>query len=347
VPARLAIVLAVGSLALAVTSEAFADPIPVEPTEGSQFTARVGQITFQAQAAPVPSPARMDFYVSRDADVGSGGKLLNPIDTFHAGPVGAPPAVYEATRGSDANWPNKPGTYYWQAAYHNCLRADPNCFGPIQSLTINALPPPTLTLPTDGATIPFGGQMIFAVQDQPSYSHDGARLNIEFSRRADLAPDGTFAHPLFIVPRRGSGVGGGVYHYNFTRPFTNDPGTYYWTVERSDCAAEPDCYVSDEEVRSFTVALPVVGSPPNTRLTRHPGHRTHRRKVTFRFTSSFPDASFECFYTGGWTPCRSPQRFRHLKPGRYRFKVRAIANGRRDPTPAKFLFKIVRRHRRH
>ena len=113
------------------------------------------------------------------------------------------------------------------------------------------------------------------------------------------------------------------------------------------CAAEPACDVTDEEVRSFTVAPPVVGGPPNTRLTRHPGHRTHRRKVTFRFSSSLPGASFECFYTGGWTPCESPQRFRHLKPGRYRFKVRAVANGQRDPTPAKFLFKVVRRHRRH
>ena len=210
----------------------------------------------------------MDFYVSRDTDVGPDGKLLNPIDTFHAGPVGAPPALYTATPGSDANWPNKPGTYHWQAAYHNCMRADPNCYGPIQSLTIDPLPPPTQSLPTDGATIPFGGQMTFAVQDEPSYSHDGAQLNIEFSKRADLAPDGTFAHPLFIVPRRGSPPpAGGLYHYNFTRPFTNNPGTYYWIVERFDCAAEPDCYVADREVRSFTVAPPVVGDPAG-----HPPH---------------------------------------------------------------------------
>ena len=344
--ARLAICLGVASLGLAVAPEALADPIPVAPIEGATFTARVGQITFQAQAAPIPSPGRMDFFVSRDTDVGSDGKLLNTIDSFHAGPVEGPPALYTATPGSDANWPHKPGTYYWQAAYHDCTRADPNCYSPIQSLTNNPLPPPTQSLPTDGATIPFGGQMTFAVQDEPSYSHDGAQLNIEFSKRADLAPDGTFAHPLFIVPRRGSPAGG-LYHYHFTRPFTNNPGTYYWIVERFDCAAEPDCYVANGEVRSFTVAPPVAGSPPDTHLTRHPARRTHRHKIVFRFASSFPGASFECFYTGGWTPCQSPQKFRHLKPGRYRFRVRAVANDKRDPTPAKFLFKVVHRHKRH
>lgn len=344
-PARLAIALLVGSLALAVTPEAFADPISVTPTEGSQFTARVDPIAFQASTNAIPEPQRMDFYVSRDTDVGSDGKLLNPIDTFHAGPVGGPPPVYSASRGSDANWPNKPGTYNWQAAYHNCLLADPNCYGPIQSLTVNPLAPPTPSSPADGTTIAYGGHRVFSIADVPSYSHDGTHLNLEFATSSDLASDGTFAHPLFSAKL--TAAGGGVYRYDFTTPFTNDPGTYYWTVERFDCAAEPDCYVTDEEVRSFTVAPPVVGGPPNTRLTRHPGHRTHRHKVTFRFSSSLPGASFECFYTGGWTPCESPQRFRHLKPGRYRFKVRAVANGQRDPTPAKFLFKIVRRHRRH
>jgi hypothetical protein len=268
--------------------------------------------------------------------------LMNPIDVFHAAPVGVLPAVYTANPGSDANWPNKPGTYYWQAVYHDCTVADLNCYGPIHSLSLSPLAPPTQSSPADGATIGYGGLKVFSIADVSSYSHDGTHLSIEFATSPDLASDGTFAHPL-LTPRP-TAAGGDVYHYDFTRPFTNDPGTYYWIAERFDCAAEPDCYVTNGEVRSFTVAPPAPGSRPNTRLTRHPGHRTHRRRVVFRFSSSLPGASFQCFYTGGWTRCHSPQRFRHLKPGRYRFKVRAVANGKRDPTPARFLFKVVRRH---
>jgi hypothetical protein len=344
VSARLAIVLAIGSLALAAASEALADPIPVAPDDGaSLFTARVDQITFQASTNAIPDPSRMDFYVSKDNQVDSDGVLLNPIDTFNAGPVGGPPPVYGASRGSDANWPNKPGTYYWQAVYHDCSQADPNCFGPIRSLTLNPLPPPTQISPADGATIPYGGTMTFSLQDAPSYAHDGTHLNIEFARSTDLDADGTFAHPYFSAKPTSSG--GSTYEYQFEQPFSQTPGTYYWIVERFDCAAEPnDCYVTNDQIRSFTVAPPVVGGTPNTRLTHHPGRRTHRRRVTFRFSASLPGASFQCFYTQGWTPCRSPQRFRHLKPGRYRFKARAVVNGHKDPTPAWWLFKVVRRH---
>jgi hypothetical protein len=346
VRARLAIVAAVGGLALAVVPEAPADPdpgpTPVAPVDGAVFTARADQITFQASTDVSPSPGRIDFYISRVNETGSDGELSSPIDTFFAGPSADDPPVYEAGPGSDANWPNKPGTYYWQAVYHNCDH--PNCFSPIRALTINPLPPPTQISPADGATIPYGGQRTFSVQDAPSYTHDGTRLYIEFSEGTDLSPDGTFADPDLVA--RPTSVGEGAYEYRLTQPFTQAPGTYYWIVERFDCSAEgpDDCYVTDGQIRSFTVAHPVAGSAPNTILTHHPARRTHRRRVRFAFTSSIPGASFQCFYTGGWSPCRSPQRFRHLKPGRYRFKVRAVANGKRDPTPASWLFRVVRRH---
>ena len=121
---------------------------------------------------------------------------------------------------------------------------------------------------------------------------------------------------------------------------TNDPGTYYWIVERFDGLAEPDGFVTSG-VRSFTVAEPPAGTVPNTVLTHHPGHRTTRRKVRFRFRSNVPGATFECFYTGGWTRCDSPEVFRRLKRGRYRFKTRAVLSGKRDPTPVQWLFRVV------
>ena len=48
VRARLAMIAAVGGLALAGAPKALADPIPVAPAEDAAFTVRVGQITFQA-----------------------------------------------------------------------------------------------------------------------------------------------------------------------------------------------------------------------------------------------------------------------------------------------------------
>jgi hypothetical protein len=339
--ARLAIVLGVGSLALAAAPAALADPVPIAPSAAEHFTARVGQLTFQAQSALSPAPTRMDFFVSRDQEVDSQ-VLANPIDTPHAGPVGAP-AVYTTNPDSDANWPNKPGTYYWQAVYHNCAVGDPNCYGPIRSLILDPLAPPTQSSPANRATIRYGRGRTFSIADEPSYSHDGTHLSIEFATSRDLASDGTFAHPLFAA--RPTADGGGAYHYRFTRPFTKDPGTYYWIVERFDCAAEPgDCYVTNDMIRSFRVRRPGL---PKTHLTHHPGRRTHKHRVRFAFTSNVRGASFQCFYTHGWTDCRSPQKFRHLQRGRYRFKVRAVAGGKRDPTPAKFLFKVVRGHHRH
>jgi hypothetical protein len=344
VRARLAIVAAVGGLALAGAPEALADPdpspSPVAPVDGAVFTARADQITFQASTDASPSPSRIDFYISKVNETGSDGVLSSPIDTFFAGPNADVPPIYEAGPGSDANWPNKPNTYYWQAVYHNCDH--PNCFSAIRSLTIDPLAPPTQTSPEDDATIPYGGEATFSVQDVPSYTRDGTHINIEFSKGTELSPDGTFAHQYLLAWP--SPVGEGVYDYQGTELITERPATYYWIVERFDCSAEADCDVTDGQIRSFTVAPPVAGSAPNTIFTHHPPRRTHRRRVWFAFSSSIPGASFRCFYTGGWSRCRSPQRFRHLKPGRYRFKVRAVANGKRDPTPASWLFRVVRRH---
>jgi hypothetical protein len=343
VRARLAIVAAVGGLALTGVPEALADPIPVAPLDEAKFTARADQITFQASTNASPSPGRIDFYISRVNATGSDGVLSSPNDSFFAGPDAAVPPVYEAGPDSDANWPNKPGTYYWQPVYYNCDFADLNCFGPIRSLTIDPLAPPTQNSPEDGATIPYSGQATFSVQDVPSYTREGTRINIEFSKGTELSPDGTFAHQYLLA--RPSPVGEGVYDYQGTELITERPATYHWMVERFDCSAEgpDDCYVTDGEIRSFTVAPPVAGSAPNTFFTHHPPRRTRRHRARFAFSSSIPGSSFRCLYTGGWSRCRSPQRFRHLKPGRYRFKVRAVANGKRDPTPAAWLFRVLRR----
>ena len=99
----------------------------------------------------------------------------------------------------------------------------------------------------------YGGEATFPSRTSPLYSRGGTRIEIEFSRSADLRPRGTFADPERVV--RPTPVGEGVYRYRLRETFTQTPGTYYWIVERFDGFAEPDGYVTDGEIRSFTVNL--------------------------------------------------------------------------------------------
>jgi hypothetical protein len=90
---------------------------------------------------------------------------------------------------------------------------------------------------------------------------------------------------------------------------------------------------------------------PDTRITFA---KVTRRKHTarFRFRAIGAASGFECELIRrsgrhrkkpGFRRCASPKLYRHLKPGRYVFRVRAIEGrlGRlTDPTPAKRKFRI-------
>jgi hypothetical protein len=102
---------------------------------------------------------------------------------------------------------------------------------------------------------------------------------------------------------------------------------------------------------------------PQTRLGKKPKKVVRATgataKVTFGFSSSTAGASFECslgrrvkpkgkkarFVGQAFGKCKSPQSYR-LKPGRYRFQVRAVAGGLRDSSPAKFSFKVIKSPKR-
>jgi virginiamycin B lyase len=74
-----------------------------------------------------------------------------------------------------------------------------------------------------------------------------------------------------------------------------------------------------------------------------------KAKVKFRFSSSTAGATFECSLTrlkgkrtkvGAFKGCKAPKAYK-LRPGKYRFQVRAVIGGVRDATPAVRKFKIV------
>jgi hypothetical protein len=239
--ARLIIPISIGILALAVVAQALAAvTLPtqqINPGDAATFTAG-DQIAFQASAEVTGTSDHMDFYIARDPTPGPSGVFANFIDHFQSSTSvsgGGTPAnnIYSGSPGSDTVWPDRPGTYYWQAVYFDCAGVVPgDCFNEsgTRSLTINAKP--------------------------------ASAVN------------------------------------------------------------------SAEDLDTF--------------LDKHPKHRTHKRKVSFFFSSNVSHAKFQCLYANGWAKCKSPHVFHHLKPGRYKFKVRAKANGVKDKTPASFVFRILR-----
>jgi hypothetical protein len=122
--ARLAIVIAIGTLGLVVATEAlaFAPPTQVSPANGASFTAPADQIPFKA-SVPLGDAPSIDFFISRGPDTDQDTGLLSPrIDDIQAQASVPPsnPAIYAASPSGDVSWPDRPGTYYWQAAYYVC-----------------------------------------------------------------------------------------------------------------------------------------------------------------------------------------------------------------------------------
>jgi virginiamycin B lyase len=106
-------------------------------------------------------------------------------------------------------------------------------------------------------------------------------------------------------------------------------------------------------------AGPVAGTTPETQITKGPKKKVKtkrkRAKVKFRFKSPNAGATFECALTKvkkkkkgkpapkpRFKPCKSPQGYR-VPVGKYRFEVRAVLAGVADPTPAKKVFRVVRK----
>lgn len=85
-------------------------------------------------------------------------------------------------------------------------------------------------------------------------------------------------------------------------------------------------------------------TPPDTKIVKGPPKKTHKRKVTFKFTSTEGKSTFQCkLDRKPFKACGSPKTYKKLKPGKHVFKVRAIDKaGNVDPTPAKRKFTVLR-----
>jgi CSLREA domain-containing protein len=85
-----------------------------------------------------------------------------------------------------------------------------------------------------------------------------------------------------------------------------------------------------------------VVTAPSTKIKSGPKGKVKATTAKFKFSSPAKGAKFECkLDKGKFKPCKSPKTYKKLKLGKHVFKVRAVANGLADPTPAKRKFKIV------
>ena len=82
--------------------------------------------------------------------------------------------------------------------------------------------------------------------------------------------------------------------------------------------------------------------PPQTAITKSPPKRSTRSWAKFRFISDESGSAFFCkLDRRPFRLCRSPRTYRHLRPGRHTFRVKAVdAAGNADPTSAKRRFAI-------
>lgn len=82
---------------------------------------------------------------------------------------------------------------------------------------------------------------------------------------------------------------------------------------------------------------------PETTIVKGPKARSHKRTAKFKFVSSEPGSTFKCkLDKKPFKPCRSPKKYKRLKPGKHVFQVKAIdAAGNADKTPAKRRFRVL------
>src|SRR2546421_2828172 len=193
-----------------------------------------------------------------------------------------------------------------------------------------AVTPPTANAPANGTRFTSGATITF--QGTSTATATPPHLYFDISKDSATNPDGSLTNAFAVV--RGDPTSTPTVFDGTAGPADNwpsEPGDYYWQTYQA-CGTPPapgDCTNWSTPVVKLTIGprSPSAASssnPPNTFLNKHPKHRTHKRKLTFSFKSDVASARFQCLYAQGWSKCTSPHTFRHLKPGRFRFQVKAI-----------------------
>ena len=84
-------------------------------------------------------------------------------------------------------------------------------------------------------------------------------------------------------------------------------------------------------------------TPPLTKIGKHPPKKSKKTNAKFAFVADEAGVSFQCkLDKKKFAACKSPRKYKHLKPGKHVFKVRAVdATGNVEPQPAQYKFQIL------
>ncbi|MGQ0576199.1 MAG: right-handed parallel beta-helix repeat-containing protein [Pseudonocardia sp.] len=135
------------------------------------------------------------------------------------------------------------------------------------------------------------------------------------------------------------------------------PGSHTFEVRAVDAEQRVD---PTPALYTWTYTPPAAGVAPDTVIDERPPAESPILEGIFTFTSTEPDAAFECRVDPapnqpetGWQVCSDPEitpalgygffeyAFEELQLGRYAFEVRSIdIEGLRDPTPARYEWTI-------
>jgi hypothetical protein len=115
------------------------------------------------------------------------------------------------------------------------------------------------------------------------------------------------------------------------------------------CTAPDPPATTDMGAYEFVPVAPPCTPPPPPPLpdTKLVKAKIHGRGASFRFVAVLAaPVRFECrLDSKPWRTCTSPRTYKHLRPGRHAFRVRAVGAAGPDPTPALRKFKVLRPHR--
>ena len=148
-----------------------------------------------------------------------------------------------------------------------------------------------------------------------------------------LTPDGQTSTLTGFAPSGGVGP---------RKVATGPDGTLWVTLDTPEKVARVTGVVAPAP--PVTEPVTELDKKPGKKLKAKPGKKA---KAKFKFSSATAGVSFECALAKkgkslDFEGCESPAKYK-LKPGKYRFEVRAVLNDEPDATPEGFNFKVVRK----
>jgi Divergent InlB B-repeat domain len=109
------------------------------------------------------------------------------------------------------------------------------------------------------------------------------------------------------------------------------------------CAGTGSCELTIDADKSVSARFKFKA--PGTKVTKVKV-RARKRRARFAFEKAGKANRFECqlkrkhHQAKGFAKCASPKTYKDLKPGQYKFRVRAVGPGGHDPKPPDRLFRI-------